>query len=36
MVPRLYGGQVGQSGDLSLAELLSDKRRLTLIVKNIG
>ena len=35
MVPRIYGGQVGQSGDLLLAKLLSDKRRFTLIVKEI-
>jgi hypothetical protein len=36
MVPRLDGGQVGQSGDLSLAEcMLSDKRRFTLNVKKI-
>ena len=36
MVPRLDGGQVGQSGDLSLAECTSsDKRHFTLIVKGI-
>ena len=36
MVPRLDGGQVGQSGDLSLAECMSsDKRHFTLIVKEM-
>ena len=36
IVPRLDGGQVGQSGDLSLAECMSsDKRHFTLIVKGI-